>query len=176
MHRLSVFVPMAQRMIKKIIVKKMEPTPTADLDRSNDHVYESTISVVRAITELTHCVQNPLKPDYLEFVRKVGLQLKSLLTSVDELVPYFEDGAKHEVEMAHQVLSKDMKELVNAMRLAEKYSSTTLDVEYKKGMLAAAHVLAMDSKNLLDVVDSIRIRCPDVEEIISRGAGTTNVR
>jgi len=34
--------------------------------------------------------------------------------------------------MAHQVLSKDMKELVNAMRLAEKYSSTTLDVEYKK--------------------------------------------
>ncbi len=34
--------------------------------------------------------------------------------------------------MAHQVLSKDMKELVSAMRLAEKYSSTTLDMEYRK--------------------------------------------
>lgn len=34
--------------------------------------------------------------------------------------------------MAHQVLSKDMKELVSAMRLAEKYSTTTLDMEYRK--------------------------------------------
>lgn len=29
-----------------------------------------------------------------------------------------------------------------------------------RGMLGAAHVLAMDSKNLLDVVDTIRIRYP----------------
>jgi len=36
-------------------------------------------------------------------------------------------------------------------------------------MLSAAHVLAMDAKNLLDVVDSIRIRCPEVEEIILTG-------
>lgn len=33
-------------------------------------------------------------------------------------------------------------------------------------MLAAAHVLAMDAKNLLDVVDSIRIRFPDVNQQI----------
>lgn len=31
-------------------------------------------------------------------------------------------------------------------------------------MLAAAHVLAMDSKNLLDVVDAIRIRFPHVNQ------------
>ena len=37
-----------------------------------------------------------------------------------------------QVEMAHQVLSKDMKDLVSAMRLADKYSSTTLDLEYRK--------------------------------------------
>lgn len=30
-------------------------------------------------------------------------------------------------------------------------------------MLAAAHVLAMDSKNLLDVVDNIRIRYPQID-------------
>lgn len=29
-------------------------------------------------------------------------------------------------------------------------------------MLSAAHVLAMDAKNLLDVVDSVRIRYPDL--------------
>lgn len=34
--------------------------------------------------------------------------------------------------MAHQVLSKDMSELVKAMRLAQEYSETTLDVEYRR--------------------------------------------
>lgn len=29
-------------------------------------------------------------------------------------------------------------------------------------MLSAAHVLAMDAKNLLDVVDSVRIRYPNL--------------
>lgn len=33
-------------------------------------------------------------------------------------------------------------------------------------MLGAAHVLAMDSKNLLDVVDAIRMRYPHVNENI----------
>ena len=37
-----------------------------------------------------------------------------------------------QVEMAHKVLSKDMAELVSALKLAEKYSSTTLDGEYRK--------------------------------------------
>ncbi len=40
-------------------------------------------------------------------------------------------------------------------------------------MLSAAHVLAMDAKNLLDVVDSIRIRCPEVEELILNGEMST---
>jgi Focal adhesion targeting region. len=34
--------------------------------------------------------------------------------------------------MAHKVLSKDMAELVNAMKLAQIYSRTTLDAEYRK--------------------------------------------
>jgi len=37
-----------------------------------------------------------------------------------------------QVEMAHKVLSKDMGELVNAMKLAQSYSTTTLDAEYRK--------------------------------------------
>lgn len=33
-------------------------------------------------------------------------------------------------------------------------------------MLGAAHVLAMDAKNLLDVVDKVRMRYPQVDEMI----------
>lgn len=58
--------------------------------------------------------------------------------------------------MAHKVLSSDMATLISSMRLAQQYSTTLLDGEYRKGMLKAAHVLAMDSKNLLDAVDSAR--------------------
>lgn len=86
--------------------------------------------------------------------------------------------------MAHKVLSKDMFELVATMRLALQYSETTLDGEYRKwvsavarrndrtflyrislflrNMLSAAHVLAMDAKSLLDVIDSIRCRFPNL--------------
>jgi hypothetical protein len=36
-------------------------------------------------------------------------------------------------------------------------------------MLSAAHILAMDAKNLLDVIDSIRIRYTDVNTYICTG-------
>ena len=75
----------------------MEPTPTADLDRTNDRVYDSTTAVVRAIMELTQGVQQTGRVEYLELVRKVGLQLRNLLGSVDELVDIFPVNAKHEV-------------------------------------------------------------------------------
>ena len=61
-----------------------------------------------------------------------------------------------QIEMAHKVLSSDMAELIQAMKLAQHYSTTMLDAEYRKGMLKAAHVLAMDSKHLLDVVDTAK--------------------
>lgn len=34
--------------------------------------------------------------------------------------------------MAHKVLAKDMSDLVSAMKLAQQYSDTTLDLEYRK--------------------------------------------
>lgn len=33
-------------------------------------------------------------------------------------------------------------------------------------MLSSGHILAMDAKNLLDVVDSVRMQYPEVEAII----------
>ena len=58
--------------------------------------------------------------------------------------------------MAHKVLSADMAELIRAMKLAQQYKATLMDDQYRRGMLKAAHVLAMDSKNLLDAVDNAR--------------------
>lgn len=37
-----------------------------------------------------------------------------------------------QVEMAHKVLSSDMAELINAMRLAQQYSSTLMDGDYRR--------------------------------------------
>jgi len=59
--------------------------------------------------------------------------------------------------MAQKVLSTDMGNLISSMKLAQQYSSTALDGEYRKNMLKAAHVLAIDSKNLLDAVDNGRL-------------------
>ncbi|KAJ8673206.1 hypothetical protein QAD02_004468 [Eretmocerus hayati] len=162
---------------KVIIVKKMEPTPTADLDRTNDRVYECTTSVVRAVMSLSQGVQQSRADQYLELVRRVGIELRAQLSSVDTLVEILPVSAHREVEMAHKVLSKDMAELVTAMKLAQNYSATTLDAEYRKGMLSAAHVLAMDAKNLLDVIDSIRIRFPYVDsQICQRHSEMSNSR
>lgn len=156
----------SEKSDKVIIVKKLEPTPTADLDRSNDKVYDCTTSVVRAVMLLSQGVQQSKADQYLELVRKVGVELRSLLSSVDALVDILPANAHREVEMAHKVLSKDMADLVSAMKLAQNYSSTTLDAEYRRGMLSAAHVLAMDGKNLLDVIDSIRVRYPHIDSQI----------
>lgn len=60
--------------------------------------------------------------------------------------------------MAHSVLSKDMVNLVQAMKQAQRFAQTTLDSEYRKHMLAAAHIIAVNAKNLLDTVATVRAR------------------
>lgn len=81
---------------------------------------------------LSQGVQQSHADRYLDLVKQVGIELRSLLASVDEIVGVFPSSAQKEVEMAHKVLSKDMGELVNSMKLAQQYSSTTLDAEYRK--------------------------------------------
>lgn len=77
-------------------------------------------------------VQQSKADEYLELVRRVGVELRALLTSVDNLIEILPTCAHREVEMAHKVLSTDMSELVAAMKLAQNYSATTLDAEYRK--------------------------------------------
>jgi len=154
---------------RPIVVKKAGPKPTAQLDRTNDNVYHATTCVVRSVMALSRSVQQQQSTHYLENVKAVGFELRKLLEAVDQLVPALPISTHREVEMAHKVLSKDMSDLVNAMKLVEKYSSTTVEGEYRKGMLSAAHVLAMDGKHLLDVIDKIRMKFSHVNDHILRG-------
>ena len=69
--------------------QELKPTPTAKLDRTNDVVYESTTSVVRAVMSLSQVVQHHQTSEYLENVKRVGIELRQLLAAVDHLVPAF---------------------------------------------------------------------------------------
>ncbi|XP_063629448.1 focal adhesion kinase 1 [Cydia splendana] len=132
---------------------------------TDDPVYCLTTGVVRGVMKLANLATHaaPPAPAVLQAVRAIGTELRALCATVDNVVVPFPSAEQREVEMAHQVLSKDMAALVEAMRLALQYAATTLHHEYTKNMLAAAHVLAMDAKNLLDVVDCIRERHPAID-------------
>ncbi|PNJ17974.1 PTK2 isoform 15 [Pongo abelii] len=70
-----------------------------------------------------------------------------------------EDGSlQGPIEMAQKLLNSDLGELINKMKLAQQYVMTSLQQEYKKQMLTAAHALAVDAKNLLDVIDQARLK------------------
>jgi focal adhesion kinase 1 len=104
----------------------MKPTPTAKLERTNDMVYEATTSVVRAVMVLSQGVQSknatssvstdsqsPVtggeggsnsrrgshssSTNHLENVKNVGIELRALLSAVDNLVPAFPSSTHREV-------------------------------------------------------------------------------
>ncbi len=66
--------------------------------------------------------------------------------------------AASQIEMAQKLLNSDLAELIGKMRLAQQYVLTSLQQDYKKQMLTAAHALAVDAKNLLDVIDQARLK------------------
>ncbi|MEQ2179344.1 putative serine/threonine protein phosphatase, partial [Goodea atripinnis] len=110
-------------------VKEISPPPTANLDRSNDKVYENVTGLVKAVIEMSNRIQ-PAAPE--------------------EYVPM--------IEMAQKLLNSDLAELISKMKLAQQYVMTSLQKDYKKQMLMAAHALAVDAKNLLDVIDQSRLK------------------
>uniref|UniRef100_A0A0B7BAE7 non-specific protein-tyrosine kinase n=1 Tax=Arion vulgaris TaxID=1028688 RepID=A0A0B7BAE7_9EUPU len=134
------------------------PGTAMKLSRSNDGVYESTTSVVKAVMIMTKEAPQVDADGYVELVKKVGGELRGLLAQVDEVMPQLPQESHKQVEMAQKVLSTDMASLINAMRLAQENYHTPLVADYRKSMLKSAHALAMDSKNLLDAVDSARLQ------------------
>nr|KAG5701159.1 hypothetical protein BaRGS_023268 [Batillaria attramentaria] len=131
-------------------------TQKSQTNRANDKVYEMTTSVVRAVMTMTKEAPTVQADCYLQMVKTIGQELRSLLSSVDDILQQLPTDNQKQIEMAQKVLSTDMASLVSSMKLAQQYSNTPLDADYRKRMLKAAHALAMDSKNLLDTVDTAR--------------------
>uniref|UniRef100_A0A8C9TKJ9 non-specific protein-tyrosine kinase n=1 Tax=Scleropages formosus TaxID=113540 RepID=A0A8C9TKJ9_SCLFO len=136
----------------------IQPAPTAELDRSDDQVYHFVMEIVKLVVQLKNDVNTMPPSEYVSAVKSVGLTLRSLIRSVDDVLPTLHNSVRTEIEGTQKLLNKDMAELINKMRLAQQNAITTLKEECKKQMLAAAHTLAMDSKNLLDAVDQARVR------------------
>ncbi|CAD7012436.1 unnamed protein product [Ceratitis capitata] len=63
--------------------------PITTIDRSNDEVYSATKNVVKAIMTLSQDVEKSNANNYLDLVRNVGIELRTLLASVDRLSRVF---------------------------------------------------------------------------------------
>uniref|UniRef100_A0A7N6APD9 non-specific protein-tyrosine kinase n=1 Tax=Anabas testudineus TaxID=64144 RepID=A0A7N6APD9_ANATE len=141
------------------VPKRGSPAPTAELDRSDDKVYTSVMELVRVVVQLKNDV-NTLEPEqYISIIKSVGKALRDLICSVDDILPTLHKSIRTEIEGTQKVLNKDMAELISKMKLAQQNTITSLKDECKKQMLAAAHSLAVDSKNMLDAVDQARFNC-----------------
>ncbi|KAG7504045.1 protein-tyrosine kinase 2-beta-like [Solea senegalensis] len=135
-----------------------QPRPTAELDRSGDQVYTGVMVMVQQVVHLKNDVSTLSASEYPSAVKAVGVTLRNLIQSVDEILPSLHCSVTTEIEGTKKLLNKDLGELINKMRLAQQNSVTSLKEECQRQMLAAAHALALDSKNLLDAVDQARIR------------------
>ncbi|KAM3858061.1 focal adhesion kinase 1-like [Diretmus argenteus] len=138
--------------------QEISPPPTANLDRSNDKVYENVTGLVKAVIEMSSRIQPAAPEEYVPMVKEVGLALRTLLATVDETIPVLPASTHREIEMAQKLLNSDLAELIGKMKLAQQYVMTSLQQDYKKQMLTAAHALAVDAKNLLDVIDQSRLK------------------
>uniref|UniRef100_A0A3Q0SHZ7 non-specific protein-tyrosine kinase n=1 Tax=Amphilophus citrinellus TaxID=61819 RepID=A0A3Q0SHZ7_AMPCI len=136
----------------------LQPRPTAELDRSGDHVYTGVMAMVKQVVQLKNDVNTLPASEYPNAVKAVGISLRSLIQSVDEILPSLHGSVNTEIEGTKKLLNKDLGELINKMRLAQQNAVTSLKEECQRQMLAAAHTLALDSKNLLDAVDQARVR------------------
>ncbi|XP_018425802.1 PREDICTED: protein-tyrosine kinase 2-beta-like, partial [Nanorana parkeri] len=138
--------------------QSLQPTPTANIDRTDDNVYRSVMDLVKSVLQLKNDIYQIPPEEYVGVVKNVGLVLRKLIGSVDEILPSLPQSSRTEIEGTQKLLSKDLADLISKMRLAQQNSVTSLSDECKKQMLTASHALAVDAKNLLDSVDQARVR------------------
>ncbi|KFP30685.1 Protein-tyrosine kinase 2-beta, partial [Colius striatus] len=136
----------------------IHPTPTANLDRTDDPVYSNVMDLVRAVLQLKNEISLLPPEGYILVVKNVGLSLRKLIGSVDEILPILPAASRTEIEGTQKLLNKDLAELINKMRLAQQNAITSLSEECKRQMLTASHTLAVDAKNLLDAVDQAKVQ------------------
>ncbi|XP_050161865.1 protein-tyrosine kinase 2-beta isoform X4 [Myiozetetes cayanensis] len=136
----------------------------APLDRGDDAVYGHVTGLVRAVLQLKNDVSLLPPQEYILAVKNVGLALRKLIGSVDEILPALPAASRTEIEGTQRLLNKDLAALIAKMRLAQQNAHTSLGPECRRQLLAASHALAVDAKNLLDAVDQARLHarpCPE---------------
>ncbi|XP_069461752.1 protein-tyrosine kinase 2-beta isoform X2 [Ambystoma mexicanum] len=138
-------------------IQPIQPAPTANLDRTDDKVYFNVMELVKAVLQLKNDVSQFPPEGYPTVVKNVGMTLRVLIGSVDEILPTLPSTSRTEIEGTQKLLNKDLSELINKMRMAQQNAATSLSEECKRQMLTAAHTLAVDAKNLLDAVDQARV-------------------
>uniref|UniRef100_A0A8C5MKZ3 non-specific protein-tyrosine kinase n=1 Tax=Leptobrachium leishanense TaxID=445787 RepID=A0A8C5MKZ3_9ANUR len=136
----------------------LQPTPTANIDRTDDNVYQSVMELVKSVLQLKNDIYQLPPEGYVNVVKNVGLNLRKLIGSVDDILSTLPSSSRTEIEGTQKLLSKDLADLISKMRLAQQNAVTSLREECKKQMLTASHALAVDAKNLLDAVDQARVR------------------
>ena len=124
--------------------------PKDSYDANISVVYRHTADVVKSVLQLNTGMQHAKPEGFVDLVNVVGFNLRDLLARVEDDAKGVCSSGQKEVEMAHRVLSADMAELVNKMKIAQKYADTMLDTQSRRDMLHAAHVLAIDTRNLYD--------------------------
>lgn len=130
---------------------------TSEESRSGDAPYTSTAAVVCAVMDLCQAVQgNCPAENYTQLVKKIGLQLRQLIMSVDAELAVFPSTVADTIVSRQKLANRAMANLVVAMRQAQQYSTTVVAGEYSRGMLAAARALAVNAKQLFDVLDDAR--------------------
>lgn len=77
---------------------------TLSLDRSNDAVYTATTGVVKAIMALSQGVERSIAAEYLDLVKNIGIELRILLGSVDQVSTQFPAQAHRFVKKNNQVM------------------------------------------------------------------------
>ncbi|XP_010287912.1 PREDICTED: protein-tyrosine kinase 2-beta-like, partial [Phaethon lepturus] len=138
--------------------QSIHPAPTANLDRTDDTVYSNVMDLVRAVLQLKNEISLLPPEGYILVVKNVGLSLRKLIGSVDEILPVLPAACRPEIEGTQKLLNKDLADLINKMRLAQQNAVTSLSEECKRQMLTASHTLAVDAKNLLDAVDQAKVQ------------------
>ncbi|CAM4541047.1 unnamed protein product [Caretta caretta] len=138
--------------------QSIQPAPTANLDRTDDTVYNNVMELVKAVLQLKNEICQLPPEGYITVVKNVGLSLRKLISSVDEILPALPMASRTEIEGTQKLLNKDLAELINKMRLAQQNAVTSLSEECKRQMLTASHTLAVDAKNLLDAVDQAKVQ------------------
>jgi len=142
--------------LPKMEFQEVKPTPTMQIDRNNDEIYKTTMQVVKSVLEANHNILKAKSGQILEYVKEIGGSLKNLSTSVTSILQHLNKDFHKEIDSAQKTCNKDLSQIITQMRLVNKFINTSQSLDYKKCLMAANQVLAMDVKNLLDVCDQAR--------------------